>query len=200
MDVVAPGQLTPAGFDNLRAVAGDTDAAQGDSVLLQRLEQWTLRRFTASELVASDTIAQARTAGRESPSAARIMGIVGNTTRDTVMAVHFGELPFAPPHAAGRRVMLEDPSGNRTSLEAQVLARVSLRAPVAPIRSSDRVVQWRHGWAYLVVLPEKSAAVHAGGFPGWRLGPPPRVASKPRAKATLRVREASATAVRDSSR
>jgi carboxyl-terminal processing protease len=200
MDVLAPGRLTPADFENPRSVAGDRGAAQGDSLLLRRLEQWTLRRFAASEVVSPDSIAQARAAGRESPSSARIMGIVGNTTRDTVMAVHFGDFPFAPPHAAGRRVLLEDPSGNVTALEGQVLARVPVRAPVAPIRSFDRVVRWRHGWAYLVLLPEKSAAVHAGGFPGWRLGPPPRVASRSKARTAPRSREASAPVVRDSSR
>jgi hypothetical protein len=55
---------------------------------------------------------------------------------------------------------------------------------VVPSALTWRGAEWRHGWAYLVVLPGSSAAVHPGGFAGWRLAPMPakavRVAARTR--------------------
>jgi len=183
LDVVAPGHdfaavLEPAPRDS---VSGS--GAQGDRLSLAHLETWTQTRFVASELI-PDSLPDNATS-RLRPSA-RIGGAL-RSSRDTVVALHFGAQPFTPTHAQGHRVHLADPAGSATTLGATVVARIAFRAPTSPSADPNRTHAWRHGWAYLVELPPKTAAAHTAGFAGWRIVAAPVVSSKSPRTARVRV-------------
>ncbi len=174
LDVLAPDRSPATESDS---VAVDTTAfpaaLAGDSVLVTRLQTWITRRFRAAHAVPYDEspAGPAAIAG----SAARIDGRLRAAARDTVVAVHFSGSPFRPAHAAGRTVLLADPSGVATPLEAEVIARLPFRAPLTPASDSNRSTGWRHGWAYLVVFPERTGPAHTGSFMGWRIVTMPEV-------------------------
>jgi hypothetical protein len=148
-------------------------------VAVERLRLWTARRFAGRRLDGPlpDSVATSR-------PAPRIDGRLRAATPDTLVALHFAGSPFQPADAVGGKVRLADPSGAPTMIEARVVARLPFRAPVVPAALTWRGAEWRHGWAYLVVLPATSAEAHPGGFAGWRLAPVPtkavRVAARTR--------------------
>jgi hypothetical protein len=190
LEVAAPGHgfaavLEPA---PLETISGG--AAQGDSLSLARLEAWTQARYVAIELRRDSMPAFATALLRP---AARIAGALRRSAPDTVVALHFGPVPFEPSHAQGHRVYLADPSGAATPLFATVVARLAFGAPTTPSADPARGHGWRHGWAYLVALPPKTAAAHTAGFSGWRIVAGPMVASN--APGAARARVASGPAV-----
>ena len=185
LDVVAPGHgfgalLEPAPLDVVSGggAQGDSaqgDNAQGDSASLAQLEAWMRARFAASEVRRDSMSAPTNALLRP---AARIGGALRRSSSGAVVALHFGSEPFRPSHALGHRVLLADPSGAATSFDATVVARLAFRAPSTPGADPTRQHGWRHGWAYLVEMPPKTAAAHTAGFPGWRIVAGPMVASK----------------------
>jgi hypothetical protein len=181
LDVVAPGLSTAAPVATAEAAGrvAARDTLPNDSLMVERLRLWTERRFAGRRLDGA-----AADSGASSRPSARIDGRLRAATADTLVALHFAGSPFQPAHAPGARVRLADPSGLPTAIEARVVARLPFRAPVVPSALTWRGAEWRHGWAYLVVLPGSSAAVHPGGFAGWRLAPMPakavRVAARTR--------------------
>ena len=169
LDVVAPGLSTAAlpdsGSPARIATGADSAPLAGDSATVARLGAWVTARFRASESEPAD---DELIAGTTRP-APRIDGPFRTMTRDTVVAVHFATSPFSPAHRVQSVVRLADASGTGTPLEGTVVARYAFRAPVTPLSGFVQADAWRHGWAYLVVLPSQTAAAHAGGFTGWRV-------------------------------
>jgi hypothetical protein len=161
LDVVAPGLSTFTAVDSAPSPPPASDAALGDSVSLQRLQEWTVRRYVGREV--REPLPPGDATGR--PPAR----LEGRLTADTLVAVHFASTPFQPAYGTGGAVHLADPSGVTTPLSGAVVARLPFRAPVVPNPDAGRDAEWRHGWAYLVVLPPATARAHRGGFAGWRL-------------------------------
>ncbi len=164
LDVVAPGLSTAALVDSVRPRVALRDSALGDSMALAQLSWWTERRFVGSRL---DGVARVTAATTRPP--ARIDGRLRSAGRDTIVALHFASGPFNAALDAGEAVVLADAAGVPSTLEATVVARLPFRAPVAPSPNAFRPADWRHGWAYLVVLSPATAAAHPGGFVGWRV-------------------------------
>jgi len=184
LDVVAPGLGSTAGLELAPLLAMSGTGAQGDSLALAQLETWTQTRFVASERIPAELPDDA--SARLRPSAL-IGGALLRSSPDTVVALQFGAEPFQPSHALGHRVNLADPTGSATPLGATVVARLAFRAPTTPgpYRTPPHV--WRHGWAYLVALPPKTAAAHSASFAGWRIVAAPVVVSKSPRSARARV-------------
>ncbi len=176
LDVAAPGHGFAAVLEPAPLDVESGGGAQGDSASLAQLEAWTRARFVASEMRRDTMLAHATALLRP---AARIGGSLRRSSSDPVVALHFGPEPFQPSHALGHRVLLADPSGAATSFDATVVARLAFRAPTTPGADPTRRDGWRHGWAYLVQMPPKTAAAHTAGFIGWRIVAAPMVASKP---------------------
>jgi carboxyl-terminal processing protease len=177
LDVVAPGLSTAALVDSARPRVAMRDAELGDTVALARLSLWTERRFVGRRL---DGVARLTASTSRPP--ARIDGRLRSGVRDTIVALHFAAGPFESAHDAGEAVVLADASGAATTLGATVVARLPFRAPVAPSPHTFRQADWRHGWAYLVVLSPEAALAHPGGFVGWRI-----VAAPPKPARSARV-------------
>lgn len=176
LEVAAPGHSILALMQPAPLLTDSLSAAQGDSLSIVRLAAWTQQRYVASETVTS-ALADGATA--QLRPAARIGGALHRSSTDTVVALHFGPVPFQPSHALGQRVQLADPSGAVTAFDAKVLARIAFRAPTSPGAEPERDHAWRHGWAYLVQLPPKTAAAHTAGFAGWRIVAAPALSAKP---------------------
>lgn len=164
LDVVAPGLSTAALVDSVRPRVAMRDSALGDSAALAQLSVWTERRYVGRRL---DGVARLTATTSRPP--ARIDGRLRSAGRDTIVALHFASGPFEAAHEAGEAVVLADASGVPTTLGATVVARLPFRAPVAPSPNAFRQADWRHGWAYLVVLSPTTATAHPGGFAGWRV-------------------------------
>lgn len=164
LDVVAPGLSTAALVDSAKPRAVARDSTLGDSAALAPLSRWTERRFVGRRL---DGVARVTAATSRPP--ARIDGRLRSAGRDSVVALHFASGPFESAHESGDAVVLADASGAVTTLAATVVARLPFRAPVAPSAHAFRPADWRHGWAYLVVLSPETARAHPGGFVGWRI-------------------------------
>lgn len=183
LDVLAPGLSSPVlegvtvpvaapsrpSRSEARELARIVEQATANGEPLRALEEWTGVRFASREQLRWDSTTTAAGTTRPGP---RIQGTVRAGHRDTLVAVHFAAGAFAPTYTVGDQVALADPSGSHTGLTAVVVDRFPFRAPTVPRlpgASYARNREWRVGWAYLVVLPQRVASAHTHGFGGWRL-------------------------------
>lgn len=175
-------------------------AAEGDSSAVKRLTAWTGRRFARRRLDGTgfplDAAGSAATSPDQPSGTAVIEGRLGPSA-DTLVALQF-VAAGGTPLAASRPAWLVEPTGARTTLPLQVVARLPFRTPRVVDADPARAGDWQHGWAYLLVAGPRVGEAHPGGFAGWRLaGEAPATvarASSPRAR-TARAANAANAAV-----
>lgn len=174
-------------------------AADGDSVAVRRLTAWTGRRFARRRLDGTgfpldEAAGRAATPTGEPPLTAVIEGRLGSSA-DTLVALQY-VAAGGSPLAASRPAWVVEPTGTRTTLPLQVVARLPFRTPRVVDADPARAGDWQHGWAYLLVAGPRVGEAHPGGFAGWRLvGEAPATvagAPSPRARTARTTRAANA--------
>lgn len=134
------------------------------------LDTWIVRRYRGAQLVPDSQPARGASATPVARVAAapRIEQTRRGTTRDTLWAVHFAAGPELAGLAVGTRTTLTGPTGTMTPVVARVVARRPFRAPRSPGSALRPDSNWRHAWAYLVVMPHLNESA-ISRYRGWLL-------------------------------
>ena len=140
------------------------------------LDYWIVRHYKGEQLL-QEPVRDSMTARDSSAAPARVEHIL-DARGDSVAGVHFSSAPRPAGFDVRAGVRLVVPSGAITNLTGQVVARRHFRAPRTPGADSSIPSAWRHGWAYLVVLPRDRDGLAANATRGWLLLPTPTNAKK----------------------
>lgn len=126
------------------------------------LDNWIALHYRDAHLLADST------APTKGPIAAlpRIESVRAGVGPDTLVAVQFGAALDLRALPMASRVRLASPSGARSTVEADIIARRAFRAPRRPSDGPVKSEEMRSGWAYLALIRGGAAS---SGFRGWLL-------------------------------
>lgn len=124
------------------------------------LDTWIVQHYRDAQLLADSSTPTARTL----PALPRIESARAGVGPDTLVAVQFSSDRDIMPLPLASRVRLASPSGARSTVEADIIARRAFRAPRRPADGPVKAEEMRSGWAYLALI---RGAAAASGFRGW---------------------------------
>lgn len=163
---------------------------------LASLDMWIVERYRGAQLLPDSgtrSLLPATQAG-----APRVESARRANTRDTVVALHFGNTPWRPVLGNSTPVQFADPTGSISGISGRVTARRAFRTPRVPGARDTVKDDWRVGWAYLVAIPSRAANATTSGLNGWALveTPKPAVRNASARAADVRAAEVRAADVR----
>ncbi len=134
---------------------------------LGALDQWLVQRYRGVQLLPDS--ARAPWSVAASSPLARVETMRAGGQMDTLYAVHVGVREDMPPLRTRSRARLTGPTGSISPLEVRVIARRPFQTLGRPAGVQAPISAWRHGWAYVALVPRTSPRTANSRYHGWLL-------------------------------